>query len=123
MPHLAALGRCGQAACPPPPACSLWSVVPFSHLHTRSVWQPCCVTEVCRSRHRFLSWRQKRGEITMFTETVGNSHAGHRVARRHYLLPLLIALAFAFYPNKAQAPLAGDLVVNVPFQFHAGNAK
>jgi len=59
----------------------------------------------------------------MFTETVGNSHAGHRVARRHYLLPLLIALAFAFYPNKAQAQLVGDLVVNVPFQFHAGNAK
>jgi hypothetical protein len=59
----------------------------------------------------------------MFTETVGNSHAGHRVARRHYLLSLLIALAFAFYPNKAQAQLVGDLVVNVPFQFHAGNAK
>ena len=59
----------------------------------------------------------------MFTETVGNSHAGHRVARRHYLLPLLIVLAFAFYPNKAQAQLVGDLVVNVPFQFHAGNAK
>ena len=61
----------------------------------------------------------------MFTETFGNSHARHRGARRHYLLSLLIALAFALaiYPNKAEAQLVGDLVVNIPFQFHAGNAK
>lgn len=58
----------------------------------------------------------------MFNETFGKSQRG---ARRHYLLSLLIALAFALtiYPQKAQAQLVGDLVVNVPFQFHAGNAK
>ena len=61
----------------------------------------------------------------MFTETVGYTQAVSRVARRHYLPSLVIALAFALtiYPNKAQAQLVGDLVVNIPFQFHAGNAK
>jgi hypothetical protein len=59
----------------------------------------------------------------MFIETVGNSYAGPR--RRHYLLALAIALAFVLtiYPLRAQAQLVGDLVVNVPFQFYAGDAK
>ena len=61
----------------------------------------------------------------MFTETIGNSHAGRHVARRHYLLSLFIALAFALtlYPSKAHAQIIGDIEVNIPFQFHAGNAK
>ncbi|HXN54266.1 MAG TPA: hypothetical protein VN943_20220 [Candidatus Acidoferrum sp.] len=61
----------------------------------------------------------------MFTETIGNSYAGRKVARRHYLLSLFIALAFALtiYPSKAHAQIVGDLEVNIPFQFHAGNAK
>src|ERR1700730_151716 len=105
------------------PRCSPRSFFTFSYLHPKHLWRPHCVTEVCRSTHRFLSWRQKRGE--MFTETVGYTQAVSRVARRHYLPSLVIALAFALtiYPNKAQAQLVGDLVVNIPFQFHAGNAK
>jgi hypothetical protein len=61
----------------------------------------------------------------MLTETIGNSHAGRKGARRQYLLPLFIALAFALtiYPGKAKAQIIGDLEVNIPFQFHAGNAK
>src|SRR5437870_3822946 len=41
------------------------------------------------------------------------------------LLSLLIALAFALtmYPTKAKAQITGDLEVDVPFPFHAGNSK
>jgi len=41
------------------------------------------------------------------------------------LLSLLIALVFALtmYPTKAKAQITGDLEVDVPFQFHVGNAK
>jgi len=61
----------------------------------------------------------------MFTETIGNSHAGRKVISRQYLLSLFIALVFALtmYPSKAQAQIVGDLEVNVSFQFHAGNTK
>jgi len=61
----------------------------------------------------------------MFTETIGNSHAGRKVISRQYLLSLFIALVFALtmYPSKAQAQIVGDLEVNIPFQFHAGNTK
>jgi hypothetical protein len=61
----------------------------------------------------------------MFIETIGNSHAGRQVARRHYLLSLFIALAFALtiFPSNAHAQIIGDLEVNIPFQFHAGNTK
>jgi hypothetical protein len=61
----------------------------------------------------------------MFTETIGNSHAGRKVISRQYLLSLFIAIVFALtmYPSKAQAQIVGDLEVNVPFQFHAGNTK
>jgi len=59
----------------------------------------------------------------MFTETTGNSHVAG-VVRRH-LLPLFIALAFglAVHASRAEAQIIGDLEVNIPFQFHAGNAK
>jgi hypothetical protein len=45
--------------------------------------------------------------------------------RGHLLLSLFIAFVFALtiYPNKAQAQIIDQLDVNVPFQFHAGNAK
>lgn len=44
---------------------------------------------------------------------------------KHLLLSLFIALVFALtmYPTKAQAQIIDQLDVNVPFQFHAGNAK
>jgi len=61
----------------------------------------------------------------MFIEPVGKSYAVPREARRHHVLALAIALAFALtiYPHKAQAQLVGDLVVNIPFQFYAADAK
>jgi hypothetical protein len=60
----------------------------------------------------------------MSIENIDKAHTNHR-ARRHHLLPLFIAFIFALTicPTKAQAQIVGDLEVNVPFQFHAGNAK
>jgi hypothetical protein len=60
----------------------------------------------------------------MSTKTNGNSHAG-KVTSRQHLLSLFIALAFALtiYPSKAQAQIVGNLEVNIPFQFHAGNTQ
>lgn len=45
--------------------------------------------------------------------------------RKHLLLSLFIALVFALtlYPSKAQAQIIDQLDVDIPFQFHAGNAK
>src|SRR5713226_9682221 len=61
----------------------------------------------------------------MFVEAIDKAQAGHKGTRRHHLLSLLIALVFALtiYPSKAHAQIIGDLEVNIPFQFHAGNAK
>jgi hypothetical protein len=61
----------------------------------------------------------------MFTETIDKTHASNKGTRGHHLLSLFIALVFAMtiYPTKAHAQITGDLEVNIPFQFHAGNAK
>jgi hypothetical protein len=61
----------------------------------------------------------------MFTETSGNSHAGRKVTNRQHFPSLFIALVLALtmYPSKAHAQIIGDLEVNVPFAFHAGNTK
>ena len=61
----------------------------------------------------------------MFIETTDKAHASNKGTRLGYLLSLLIALVFALtiYPTKAHAQIIGDLEVNIPFQFHAGNAK
>jgi hypothetical protein len=61
----------------------------------------------------------------MFVETIDKGHASHKGTRVRYLLSLLIAVAFALtiYPTKAQAQIIGNLEFNVPFAFHAGNAK
>jgi hypothetical protein len=57
----------------------------------------------------------------MFVETINKLH-GRNV---QYLLTLFIAFVFALtiYASRAQAQIVGDLEVNIPFQFHAGNAK
>src|ERR1700747_3882407 len=61
----------------------------------------------------------------MFVETINQFYAGRKVAMQQYLLPLFIAFVFALtiYASNAQAQIIGDLEVNVPFPFHAGNTK
>lgn len=61
----------------------------------------------------------------MSTEAINKRTARPKVTRQHHLLSLFIALVFAvtIYPAKAHAQIVGDLEVNIPFQFHAGNAK
>jgi len=61
----------------------------------------------------------------MFIQTIDNTQPGHKGSSRKYLPPLIIAVAFVLgiYPSKAQAQVVGDLEVNIPFQFQAGNAK
>jgi hypothetical protein len=48
------------------------------------------------------------------------------VNKKHFqLLSFFIAAVFALsiHPAKAHAQISGDLEVNIPFQFYAGNAK
>jgi hypothetical protein len=62
----------------------------------------------------------------MFIEAIDKAHVSHKGTRRYQLLSLFIALVFAlaiYHPTKAHAQIIGDLEVNIPFQFHAGNAK
>lgn len=61
----------------------------------------------------------------MFIESIDKAHASLKGTRLRYVLSLLVALIFALtiYPTKADAQIIGDLEVNIPFQFHAGNAK
>jgi hypothetical protein len=61
----------------------------------------------------------------MFTESIDNGQANHRTTRRHLLLSLYVALLFVLmiYPTTTKAQIDGELEVNIPFQFHAGNAK
>jgi hypothetical protein len=61
----------------------------------------------------------------MFTETIDKTHASNKGTRGHHMLSLFIALVFALtiYATKVHAQIIGDLEVNIPFQFHAGNAK
>jgi len=61
----------------------------------------------------------------MFTEAVNTGHANHKGAGRRQLLSLFIALVFALtlYASKAHAQIVGGLEANIPFEFHAGNAK
>ncbi len=61
----------------------------------------------------------------MFTEAIDKGQASHKGTGRHQLLSLFIALVFAltFYASNAHAQIVGALEVNIPFQFHAGNAK
>jgi hypothetical protein len=61
----------------------------------------------------------------MFMENIEKSHANHKRTRGYQLLPLFVAFVFALTicPTKAQAQVIGDLEVNVPFQFHAGNTR
>src|ERR1700676_374551 len=61
----------------------------------------------------------------MVIETIDKVHATHKGAKGHHWLSLLMALLFALtiWPSKAHAQIIGNLEVNIPFQFNAGNAK
>jgi hypothetical protein len=63
--------------------------------------------------------------MTVFVETADKACASRKETRGHQLLLLFMPLVFALalYPSKAHAQIVGDLEVNIPFQFHAGNTK
>jgi hypothetical protein len=69
--------------------------------------------------------RQKKGEITMFTEAINKDTTNHKATSRHHLLSSFIALVFALtiYPTQAHAQIIGDLEAKIPFQFHVGNTE
>src|SRR5438270_4976785 len=105
------------------------------HVATRSkpvvsvTWVEKSLATALRNRmasltHQLLRWRQKRGTLKMFIQTINNSQS-RKNAGGKYLLPVLVALAFALTigPSKAQAQIVDELTVKVPFAFQAGNAK
>jgi len=61
----------------------------------------------------------------MFTEVIQETQASHRKTSVQQLLSLvtLSILALTIFVGKAHAQIVGDLDVDVPFQFHAGNSK
>ena len=62
----------------------------------------------------------------MFTEAINRTQTSHNgITRTRHLLSLFAALAFtlSLSPTTAKAQIIGDLEVNIPFQFHAGDAK
>ena len=61
----------------------------------------------------------------MFIEAFEKAHAAAKRARRYQLPSLFLALVLALTvcASKGKAQIVGDLEVNIPFQFHAGNAK
>jgi len=61
----------------------------------------------------------------MSTEVINEITASRKATSLRHLLSFFIALVFALtiYPAKAHAQIIGNLEVNIPFQFHAGNAK
>ena len=61
----------------------------------------------------------------MFIESIEKAHTIHKSTKHFKLLSLFVALVFALTirPAKAHAQIIGELEVNVPFQFYAGNAK
>jgi hypothetical protein len=69
-----------------------------------------------------VSWRQKNKEkkISMVIKNVDK-----RNARGRQLLSLIagLVLALTIGASKANAQIVGDLVVKVPFQFHAGDSR
>jgi hypothetical protein len=61
----------------------------------------------------------------MFTESIDKAQASHKNTKLFQLLSFFIALVFALsiHPAKAHAQIIGELEVDIPFQFYAGNAK
>jgi hypothetical protein len=63
--------------------------------------------------------------MTVLLESIDKSRANEKTRRRRLFLSLLIAVVFALtiHPSQARAQIVGELEVNIPFQFHAGNTK
>ena len=62
----------------------------------------------------------------MFTEVINRTQTSHNgITRTRHLLSLFAALAFtlSLSATTAHAQIIGDLQVNIPFQFYAGDAK
>jgi hypothetical protein len=63
--------------------------------------------------------------MNMFIEDIDKAQTNYEKAKRHQLVLFFIALfcALTMYPTKTDAQIVGDVEANIPFQFHAGNAK
>jgi hypothetical protein len=61
----------------------------------------------------------------MFTESIYKAHPNDNGRKYCQLMSLVIAMVFALsiHPAKAHAQIIGELEVNIPFQFYAGDAK
>jgi hypothetical protein len=61
----------------------------------------------------------------MFTEFTHKAHPNDKSRKYWQLLSLVIAMVFglSIHPAKAHAQIIGELEVNIPFQFYAGDAK
>jgi hypothetical protein len=68
--------------------------------------------------------RKRGSKIIMSIEGIKNTY-GQNKTRVHRLLSVVAAVLFALtiYASNANAQVVGDLVANIPFAFHAGNAK
>lgn len=65
--------------------------------------------------------RIREGETTMLVKTVTQVGRSPRWQRIAMLAALLCAAALC--PAKSEAQITGNLEADIPFQFHAGNAK
>ena len=61
----------------------------------------------------------------MFIEAFEKAHATPKRTRRYQFPSLFVTLVLALtiFAGTAKAQIVGDLEVNIPFQFHAGNTK
>jgi hypothetical protein len=61
----------------------------------------------------------------MITEPIEMAHMSRNRTMERRLLLSFIALVFTitFSPSTAHAQISGEIEVNIPFQFHAGDAK
>lgn len=61
----------------------------------------------------------------MFAQQIGNKPEDRNRIKKHHFVSLFIVLVFAamMYPGQAHAQIVGSLEADIPFQFHAGDAK
>lgn len=61
----------------------------------------------------------------MFIEEGNSTNAGQERIQKHHLLSLFVTLVLAamIYPSSAHAQIVGSMEADIPFQFHAGDAR